>query len=108
MRPRSARGLNPAATSRRPSGAPEFVEQRLRLFQILGIEAFGEPAVDRCEKIAGLAAPRLFGQQAGEADSGAQLEPARALLARNRKRPAISSLDLRPVRGRQSAQQVAP
>jgi hypothetical protein len=32
----------------------QLVEQRLRLPQIERVEAFGEPAVDRSEKIAGL------------------------------------------------------
>ena len=32
----------------------QLVEQRLRLFQIERVEAFGEPAVDRSEEIARL------------------------------------------------------
>jgi hypothetical protein len=32
----------------------QFVEQGLSLFQIESVKAFGEPAVDRSEKIAGL------------------------------------------------------
>jgi hypothetical protein len=32
----------------------KFVEQRLRLLQIERVETFGEPAVDRSKKIAGL------------------------------------------------------
>jgi hypothetical protein len=32
----------------------QFVQQRLSLFQIERVEAFGEPAVDWSEKIAGL------------------------------------------------------
>ena len=32
----------------------QLVEQRLRLLQIERVEAFGEPAIDRGEKIAGL------------------------------------------------------
>ena len=35
----------------------QFVEQRLRLFQIGGIEPLGEPAVNRREEIAGFGAP---------------------------------------------------
>jgi hypothetical protein len=34
--------------------SPQLVQEPLRLFQIGGVEAFGEPAVDRREKIAGL------------------------------------------------------
>src|SRR4029077_15587332 len=41
--------LSSLACSRR-----QLVEQRLRLFQIECIEAFGEPAVDRSEEIMGL------------------------------------------------------
>jgi hypothetical protein len=46
----------------------ERLEQRLGLFEIGRVKAFGEPAVDRRERIAGLVAPPLFAQQAGEAD----------------------------------------
>jgi hypothetical protein len=40
-------------TTRRYSSG-QLVEQHLRLFQIERVEAFGEPAVDRSEKLAGL------------------------------------------------------
>ena len=46
---------------------PEFVEQRFCLFEIVCIEAFGEPAIDRCEQIAGFGAPALVATQPGEA-----------------------------------------
>ena len=36
-----------------PLSGVQFVEQRLGLFQIERVEAFGEPAIDRSEKIAG-------------------------------------------------------
>jgi hypothetical protein len=45
----------PVATSSR-----KLVEQRLRFFQICGVEALGEPAIDRGEQIAGLGAPALL------------------------------------------------
>jgi hypothetical protein len=35
------------------------VEQRLGVLQVGGLEAFGEPAVDRREQVAGLGAPTL-------------------------------------------------
>ena len=38
-------------------------EQRLRLFQIGGIEPLGEPAIDRREKIASFATAALLGPQ---------------------------------------------
>ena len=40
----------------------ERVKQRLCLFQIGRIEAFSEPAIDRCEKVAGFAAAALVAQ----------------------------------------------
>src|SRR6516165_6819346 len=41
----------------------QFVQQRLCLFEIRHIEAFGEPAVDGCEQIAGLGAAALVAAQ---------------------------------------------
>jgi hypothetical protein len=38
-----------------------LVEQRLRLFQIECVEALGEPAIDRREKLAGLIPLALIG-----------------------------------------------
>ena len=43
-----------------PPELSQFVEQRLRLFQIGGVEALGEPAVDRGEEVAGFGAPALL------------------------------------------------
>ena len=43
----------------------QFVQQRLCLFEIRHIEAFGEPAVDGCEQIAGLGAAALVAAQPG-------------------------------------------
>src|SRR5271156_2047552 len=37
----------------------QLVEQRLRIFQVGGVEAFGEPVVDFRENRAGFAPPRL-------------------------------------------------
>src|SRR5271166_7057805 len=50
----------------------QFVEQRPGFFQIGGVEAFGEPAVDRGEKIAGLTTLALIAPQPGEARRRAQ------------------------------------
>jgi hypothetical protein len=49
-----------AERSRRTSSSlhPEFVEQRLCLFEVLCVEAFREPAVNRCQEIT------CFGQAA--------------------------------------------
>jgi hypothetical protein len=38
----------------------QFIEQRLNLLQIERVEAFGEPAIDRSEKVAGLRPPALI------------------------------------------------
>src|SRR6185312_11604288 len=46
----------------------QFIEQRLGLLQARRIKSFGEPAVDRSEKITGLAALVLFAPEARQAD----------------------------------------
>ena len=51
----------------------ELVEQRLGVFEIGGIEAFGEPAVDGREQLARLAPPALFSPQPRQARRRAQL-----------------------------------
>ena len=38
------------------TSSSQFVEQRFCLFEVGGVEAFGEPAVDRREKVAGFGA----------------------------------------------------
>src|SRR6516164_10662305 len=50
----------------------QFVEQRLGLFQVGGVEAFGKPGVDRGEQGRRLLRPALLLAQAGEARCGAQ------------------------------------
>jgi hypothetical protein len=50
----------------------QFVEQRLRLFQIGGVEPLGEPAVNRREEIAGFGAPARLAPHPGEARCRAQ------------------------------------
>src|SRR2546423_14382461 len=54
------------------SRSGKLVEQRLRFRQIRRVEPFGEPAVDRGEKVAGFGAAALVAAEAGEAHSGAQ------------------------------------
>ena len=51
----------------------ELVEQHLCRFEIGGGEALGEPAVDRCEQVAGCGAATLVAPQSGKARGGAQL-----------------------------------
>jgi hypothetical protein len=41
------------------AGSRQFVEQRLCLFEIGRVEAFGEPAVDRREEVSGFGAAAL-------------------------------------------------
>jgi hypothetical protein len=52
-------------------GSRQLVEQRLRLFQVGCVEAFGEPAVDRREKIAAFGVAALVAAKPGEARGGA-------------------------------------
>ena len=61
----------------------QFVEQRLRLFQVCSVEAFGEPAINRSEEIAGFAMLALFGQQVGQCRRTAKFQSPRSLLVRN-------------------------
>jgi len=73
----------PAATSNVATRSGEIVEKRLRLLEICGIEAFGEPAVDRPEQVTRLILPLLRAQEMSETDCRAQFEPAAPLLSRN-------------------------
>src|SRR6516162_4902657 len=53
---------SPIATTGRSA---ELVEKRLRFFEVGCIEAFGEPAVNRREEIAGFDSPALVAAQPG-------------------------------------------
>src|SRR5262249_4247170 len=75
-----------SAVSREP------VEQRLCLFQVGGVEAFGEPAVDRREKIAGFGAAALVAAEPGEAWGAAQFPELGPLLRGNAQGYAIQFL----------------
>ena len=50
----------------------QFVEQRLCVFEVGGIEAFGEPAVDRREQVERFGLTTLVAAEPGEARGGAQ------------------------------------
>ena len=50
----------------------ELLKQRLCFLKIWHVEAFGEPAVDRREKLAGLGAATPVAAELGEAHGGAQ------------------------------------
>ena len=64
---------------RSPISRRQFVEQRLCLFKIERVEAFGEPAVDRSEKLASLIPLALIAPDPGKAGGGAKLEHLGAL-----------------------------
>ena len=59
----------------------QLVEQGLGLFQIERVEAFGEPSVDRSEKIAGLIPLALIAPEAGHAHRRAEFKYWRLLVA---------------------------
>src|SRR5258708_31504989 len=64
----------------------KLLEQHLRRFEVRCVEAFGEPAADRREEVAGFVALALVAPEAGEAGGGAKLERFCALLFRDRDR----------------------
>jgi hypothetical protein len=64
----------------------QLVKQRLRFLQIERVEAFGEPLVDRSEKIAGLIPLTLIAPEPRHAHRRAQFPRLSLLGASNRKR----------------------
>ena len=68
------------------SASRQLGEEFCGFFQIGGIEALGEPAVDRGEEIAGLSAPALFAPQTGQARRRAQFQRFRLLGLRDADR----------------------
>src|SRR5262249_34242406 len=90
IRPPSTRGKQ--SIPRCPSGAPELVEQRLCVFEVGGVEAFGEPVEDRREEVAGFGgAARVAGPQGG-AHGGAKFPALGRLLLGDVQGFAIQSL----------------
>src|SRR6266851_5766679 len=75
----------------------QFIKQRLRVLQIDGVEALGEPAVDVREHSARLVATALLREQPCEARRRAQLPRFGALLPRNLNRSLKAALSLRSV-----------
>jgi len=71
----------------------QFIEQRLRLFQIGGIEAFGEPAIDLGEEIAGLVAAATIAPEVGEFGRRLQLPTLCPLLPCHGERLPQARLD---------------
>ena len=76
----------------KPLDAPKLAKQRFRFFQIGGVEAFGEPAIDRRERVARFAATTLVALQAGEACRRLQFPQLGVLLAGDAQRFAIQFL----------------
>jgi hypothetical protein len=81
--------LADAACQPEITSSRQFFEQSLCLFEVRRIETFGEPAVNRCQKIAGSDAMTLVTKQSGEAQGGAQLPKLSSLLLRNAQGFAI-------------------
>src|SRR6516165_11125267 len=63
------------------TGSCQLVEQRLCLFEIGRAEAFGEPAIDGGEKVAGFGMAALVAAETGEAHGGAQFPELGSLLS---------------------------
>src|SRR5262249_23634680 len=61
----------------------QLVERRLGLFQIARVEAFGEPPIDRSEKIASLIALSLITPEPRHAHCGAEFPGFGLLLTSN-------------------------
>src|SRR6202035_1457538 len=76
------------------AGSRQLVEQPLGVFQVGGVEAFGERAVDGREQVARLALPALLAPQPGEARRSAQFVAPSALLAGDRQGGAERVLGL--------------
>src|SRR5208337_1376616 len=76
----------------------EFLEQRLGVFQVGGVEALGEPVVDSREHRAGFLAMTLLVEQPRETCRRAQFPRFRVLLARNLDRGAEGLLGLPGIR----------
>ena len=75
----------------------QFVEQRLGLFQIGGIETFGEPVVDLGEHRVRLATTSFAVEQVCEAHRGAQLPCFRTHAASHRDRFAEVGFSQLPI-----------
>jgi hypothetical protein len=75
-----ALGQDPVAVGQRRLGG-EFLgkvpKKRLRILQVGGIEAFGEPGVDRRKQVVGVPPLAPIGPEPGEIAGGSKLEDAR-------------------------------
>src|SRR4029077_3482701 len=64
------------------TSSSELVQQRLRLFQIARVESFGEPTIDRSEKLASFVPLTLVVPEPRHAHGGAEFPRFRLLSAR--------------------------
>jgi hypothetical protein len=80
------------------AGSRHLGEQCFRFFQVRGVEAFGERAIEGREQVAGVVPPALLAPQLGEASGGAQFVAPCALLARDREGAAERVLGLCRIR----------
>src|SRR5262245_66320909 len=70
----------PSSTRRYvPPSLRELLQQRLRLLEVSGVKALGEPAVDRREQLVGFSMLALLLPQAGQAHGRPQLQRFRLL-----------------------------
>ena len=76
----------------------QFFEQRLRLFQIGGVEPLGEPAEDRREQLAGFGVAALVAAEPGKAHGGPQFPELCFLLPGDAESFAIQFLGGRGMR----------
>jgi hypothetical protein len=83
----------------------QFVEWRLAIFEDRRVETFGEPAVDRREKITGFGALTLIAPESGKAGGGAKLEKLCALPLRNDERLMVALFGRGSIAG--GAQEIA-
>jgi hypothetical protein len=88
------------------AGSRQCIEQRPCVFEIGRLEAFGEPAVDRCEEVAGFGVAALVAAESGEARRGTQLPRFRLLLARRFDRVSVALFCLVFLGGGRGQQQV--
>jgi hypothetical protein len=62
----------PSSETRVIVSSPQLGQQRLCLYQVGGVETFGELGVDRREKVAGFGVAALVAAEPGEVRGGAQ------------------------------------
>src|SRR6516165_734474 len=101
------RPRNHAAISITSLVSCQLGEEFRGVFQVRGVEALGEPAVERREQVARLALAALLPPQPGEARGGAQFVAPCALLAGDRQGGAERALGFRWIGVRQASGELA-